>query len=102
MLVPAIFDTVEKTWGLSLHMTGRYSVFQIWRNRNPSLLLKMMNKVILLKIALQFLNTNHIDIYRNTYKKLFLIPVQVKNKMLMAFSPSSAFSISQVPWPLQL
>lgn len=40
MLVPAIFDTIAKTLGLSHHMTGRYSVFQICRNRHPGSLFK--------------------------------------------------------------
>lgn len=40
MLVPAIFDTIAKTLGLSHHMTGRYFVFQIWRNRHPGSLSK--------------------------------------------------------------
>ena len=34
--------------------------------------------------------------------KLFLIPIQVKNKMLMVFSPSFASSTSQVPSSFQL
>lgn len=46
MLVPAIFDTIAKTLGPSHHMTGRYSVFQIWRNRHPGSLLNMMNTLI--------------------------------------------------------
>lgn len=40
MLVPAIFDTIAKTLGLSHDMTGRYSVFQIWRNRHSASLFK--------------------------------------------------------------
>lgn len=34
--------------------------------------------------------------------KSFLIPIQMKNKVLMVFSPSFAFSADQVPWCFQL